>query len=134
MQQLDSVDRCINPRLDKLSGRVVGLSEHIYSCQELADKMSCAVRAPSPLLFRVSLNPSHPHHHVHSAEDIVALQVRKLDERQMRVHRVLAMVEDVLNLKTCALGVERALQEGDLPDVRHTCFFLPTDPVHAIVV
>lgn len=60
--------------------------------------------------------------------------MRKLDERQMRVHRVLAMVEDVLNLKTCALGVERALQEGDLPDVRHTCLFLPADPVHAIVV
>lgn len=74
--------------MDGLSSKVVGLSEHIYSCQELADKMSCTVR--------------------------------KLDERQMRVQKVLAMVEDVINLKTCAEGVERALEEGDLPDVR-TC-------------
>jgi hypothetical protein len=56
----------------------------------------------------------------------MAVQVRKLDERQMRVHRVLAMVEDVLNLKTCALGVERALQEGDLPDVRSTYLLFPS--------
>lgn len=61
MQQLESVDRCINPRLDKLSGRVVGLSEHIYSCQELADKMSCAVRPPSP---SCSVSLSMPHIHI----------------------------------------------------------------------
>lgn len=42
--------------------------------------------------------------------------VRKLDERQMRVQRVLALVEDIINLKTCAEGVARALAEGDLPD------------------
>lgn len=64
----------------------------------------------------------------------MAVQVRKLDERQMRVHRVLAMVEDVLNLKTCALGVERALQEGDLPDVGHTRLPIPKDPIHTTFV
>lgn len=43
--------------------------------------------------------------------------VRALDARQMRVQRVLALVEDILNLRACAEGVQRALEEGDLPDV-----------------
>lgn len=83
--QLDGLEKILYPRFDGLSTKVMGLSEHIYSCQELADKMSCTVR--------------------------------KLDERQMRVQRVLALVEDIINLKTCAEGVARALEEGDLPDV-----------------
>ena len=83
--QLEGIEKSLYPRFDGLSTKIVGLSEHIYSCQELADKMSCTVR--------------------------------KLDERQMRVQRVLALVEDIINLKTCAEGVARALDEGDLPDV-----------------
>lgn len=45
------------------------------------------------------------------------MQVRKLDERQMRVQKVLAMVEDIINLKACAEGITRALQQGDLHEV-----------------
>jgi hypothetical protein len=48
---------------------------------------------------------------------IVVSQVRKLDERQMHVQRVLAMVEDIINLKGCAEGIARALDEGELAEV-----------------
>jgi len=83
--QVEGVEKAFAPaRLTGLTEQVTALAEHVYSCQELADKMSCSVR--------------------------------KLDERQMRVQRVLALVEDIINLKTCAEGVERALEEGDLPD------------------
>lgn len=47
--------------------------------------------------------------------------VRALDAKQMRVQRVLALVEDILNLRACAEGVQRALEEGDLPDVSCVC-------------
>ncbi len=83
--QVEGVEKAFAPaRLTGLTNQVTALAEHVYSCQELADKMSCSVR--------------------------------KLDERQMRVQHVLALVEDIINLKTCAEGVERALEEGDLPD------------------
>jgi len=44
-------------------------------------------------------------------------KVRKLDERQMRVQKVLAMVEDIINLRECAEGITEALEEGDLHEV-----------------
>lgn len=83
--QMEGIEKAFaTARLTGLTDKVTALAEHVYSCQELADKMSCSVR--------------------------------KLDERQMRVQHVLALVEDIINLKTCAEGVERALEEGDLPD------------------
>jgi hypothetical protein len=83
--QLEGVEKALYPRFEGLCTKVSGLSDHIYGCQELADKMSCTVR--------------------------------RLDERQMRVQKVLAVVEDIINLKTCAEGVAHALEDGDLPDV-----------------
>ncbi|TFJ85210.1 hypothetical protein NSK_003633 [Nannochloropsis salina CCMP1776] len=83
--QMKDFEKVFAPtRVADLTAKVSALTEHVYGCQELAEKMSSSVR--------------------------------ELDERQMRVQRVLAMVEDIINLKTCAEGVARALEEDDLLD------------------
>lgn len=88
--------------------------------------------APFPLYMNTMYIPPHPRSHPpitpnpNNNKKKMSCTVRALDAKQMRVQRVLALVEDILNLRACAEGVQRALEEGDLPDVRffHFSWFL----------
>lgn len=38
--QLEGVEKGLRPRLQGLQGSVAALAEHVYGCQELADKVT----------------------------------------------------------------------------------------------